>query len=266
MYDYHVHSNFSEDCEIPMADFVKEAVNRGISEICFTDHVDYDYTDPTISFNFDPGERLPAIKTLREQFGDRIKILDGIEIGVQPHVTGRCQDMVERWDFDFVIASMHTAGKSDLYNGDFFFGKTPEEAYGIYLQELYQSIKTFESFSVIGHIDIPGKYQKSVKALKPEDYFEYYEMIFKELVERGKGIEVNTSAMKKGRDHMMPSMPILKLYKKLGGEVLTMGSDSHVPSTIAFEFDYVKEMLLDLGFKYVCTFEKRKAIFNKLNK
>ncbi len=264
MYDYHVHSDFSNDCDIPMADFVEEAAKRNISEICFTDHVDYDYTDPSISFNFDPGERLQVIESLRKEYGKRIKILNGIEIGVQPHITGRCQALLEKWGFDFVIASMHTTSKEDLYNGDFFAGKTPREAYRIYLGELYESIQPFDGFSVIGHIDIPGKYQESVKLLRPEDFFEYYEMIFKELVENGKGIEVNTSAMSRGIDHMMPSLPILKLYKKLGGEVITMGSDSHSPTTLAFEFDYVRETLLDVGFKYVCTFYKGKPIFNKL--
>jgi len=264
MYDYHVHSDFSEDCEIAMPKFVEQAIKLNISEICFTDHVDYDYTDPTISFNFDPGKRLPVIKTLRKKHGDKIEILNGIEIGVQPHIIDRCQEMIEQWNFDFVIASMHTSEKSDLYNGDFFKGKTPSKAYEIYLGELYESIRTFKSFSVIGHIDIPGKYQESVRSLRPEDFFGYYEMIFKKLVEKGKGIEVNTSAMNKGRDHMMPSLPILKLYKSLGGEVITLGSDSHIPATLAFEFDYVREMLIDLGFKYVCTFRKGKPIFNKL--
>jgi len=89
-------------------------------------------------------------------------------------------------------------------------------------------------------------------------------MIFKELIEKGKGIEVNTSAMRRGRDHMMPSLPILKLYKKLGGEVITMGSDSHTPETLIFEFDYVREILMDVGFKYVCTFDKGKPVFNKI--
>ena len=264
MYDYHVHSSFSKDCDIPMEDFVEEAINRNISEICFTDHVDYDYTDPTIAFNFDPGERIPVIESLREEHGKKIKILRGIEIGVQPHISGRCQALLEKWNFDFVIASMHTAGKKDLYNGDFFADMPPREAYKIYLGELYESIKTLDGFSVIGHIDIPGKYQESVRILRPEDFFEYYEMIFKELIEKGKGIEVNTSAMRRGRDHMMPSLPILKLYKKLGGEVITMGSDSHTPETLIFEFDYVREILMDVGFKYVCTFDKGKPVFNKI--
>jgi len=264
MYDYHVHSNFSSDCDVPMEDFVEEAVKKNISEICFTDHVDFDYTDPTISFNFDPSERLPVIESLRKEYMEKIKILNGIEIGIQPHITERCQALIEKWDFDFVIASMHTADKKDLYNGDFFSGKTPSDAYRIYLSELYESVKAFEGFSVIGHIDIPGKYQKSVKALRPDDFFEYYEMIFKCLVENGKGIEINTSAMGKGKNHMMPTIPILKLYKKLGGEVITMGSDSHVPSTLAFEFDYVREMLIGLGFRYICSFRKGKPIFDKL--
>lgn len=264
MYDFHVHSDFSKDCEIPMEEFAKEAFNRKLSGICFTDHVDYDYTDPTISFNFDPGERLPILESLQAQYGEKLRIMNGIEIGIQPHVLDRCKTLVDAWDFDFVIASVHTADRSDLYNGDFFAGKTPKAAYERYLQELHESLVSFESFSVIGHIDIPGKYQKAVKALQPKDFFDYYEAIFNKLIYMGKGIEVNTSAMSRGRDHMMPSVPLLKLYKELGGEIITMGSDSHIPSTLAFEFEYVEHTLQNLGFPYVCTFESGKPSFHRI--
>ena len=265
MFDYHVHSDFSNDCEVPMAEFAEEAVRKGLSEICFTDHVDYDYTDPTISFNFDPGKRLEVLEPLRRRYADRLRILNGIEIGIQPHVLDRCRSLVEKWDFDFVIASVHTAGRADLYNGDFFRERSPRGAYRLYLEELLESVSAFDRFSVVGHIDIPGKYQKAVKALEPREFFDVYETIFKVLAEKGKGIEINTSAMGRGRDHMMPSIPLLKLYRETGGEILTLGSDSHVPATLAFEFDYVRDLLASLGFRYLCAYENRRPVFHRID-
>lgn len=39
--DYHVHTEFSDDSVYPMEQVVRDAIARGIDEICFTDHVDY---------------------------------------------------------------------------------------------------------------------------------------------------------------------------------------------------------------------------------
>ncbi|MGB7366155.1 PHP domain-containing protein, partial [Carnobacterium jeotgali] len=39
--DYHVHSDYSDDSWYLMEDVVKDAIQLGLKEICFTDHVDY---------------------------------------------------------------------------------------------------------------------------------------------------------------------------------------------------------------------------------
>ncbi len=73
---------------------------------------------------------------MRKMYGEKIKILKGVEMGIQPHIIERCKNFINNGDFDFVIASLHTCEKKDLYTGDFFVGKTPKEAYQKYLEEL----------------------------------------------------------------------------------------------------------------------------------
>lgn len=262
-YDYHVHSHFSADCEADMRDIVEMAIELRLKEICFTDHKDYDYCDSSINFEFDVAKYTNYINLMRESYGDKIKILKGIEIGIQPHIIQKCDKVIDEGNFDFVISSMHTCDRNDLYNGDFYKGKTPREAYLKYFEEILYCIKNFKSFNVIGHLNILARYNEAVAKEKLYNYFDILEVIFKALIERNKGIEVNTSSLRHSNTLLL-SADVLKFYYELGGEIITLGSDTHVPNTLAYEFDYIYEILKDIGFKYISTFEKREPKFVKI--
>ena len=45
MRDMHVHTEFSCDSEAKIVDYISEAKNKGITTICFTDHVDLNNND-----------------------------------------------------------------------------------------------------------------------------------------------------------------------------------------------------------------------------
>ncbi len=60
--------------------------------------------------------------------------------------------------------------------------------------------------------------------------------IFRELIERGKGIEVNTSGFRYGLEDTHPSYDLLKLYHQVGGEIIVPGSDTHKIDELAFRF------------------------------
>lgn len=262
-YDYHVHSRFSSDCDVDMKDIIERAIEFGIKEICFTDHTDYDYCDPSINFEFDIDEYTRYIDLMRNNYENKIKILKGIEMGIQPHIIGKCDRVIAKGDFDFVISSIHTCNRKDLYNGDFYRGKTAREAYLKYFEELLYCIKNFKNFNVIGHLNILARYNKAVAKEKLSSYFDILEVIFKALIERNKGIEINTSSLRYS-DTLLLSADVLKFYYELGGKVITLGSDTHVPHTLAYKFDYVYEILKEIGFKYIATFEKMEPRFVRI--
>ncbi len=98
--------------------------------------------------------------------------------------------------------------------------------------------------------------------------YEMYRDIFDEiltlLIEKGKGIEINTGGLKKGMRDLHPCMGILKRYRELGGEIITIGSDSHDTAHIADNFHRAYAALQECGFRYYTVFEKRIAEFRKL--
>ncbi|TCO79378.1 histidinol-phosphatase HisJ family protein [Marinisporobacter balticus] len=264
MYDYHVHSHFSADCNIPMQEMIQKGISLGLKEICFTDHIDYGYQDPSISFEFDPTLYTQEINQLTEKYKNQIKIRKGLEIGIQPHIIEECTTLVENGKFDFVISSIHTADKKDIHIGDFFLGKTPHEAYEKYFEELLICTQNFKNFNVLGHMNLLKRYQHHVQVQDIKNYFDIIKEIFSTLIYAGKGIEVNTSGFRYHLEEPIPDKELLSFYKSLGGEVVTIGSDSHQPDHLVYKFDYVYHLLKEIGFKYIAIFENMKPSFIKI--
>jgi len=261
MFDYHIHSDFSADCKTPMERTIKEAIRLGLDEICFTEHIDYDYPDKSIVFEFDLDSYDKKIAEMQDQYVEQLKIKKGVEIGIQPHQLGRYNDLIEKEHFDFVICSMHTTEIKDLHSGEFFKGIRQEEAYQIYYEELLYCVKHFKNFQVLGHLDLVKRYKKQETA---KDFHDIIREIFNEIIPAGKGIELNTSGKRYGMENGMPSTDILKLYKDLGGEIITLGSDSHVETTVAYDFKNSLELLQSLGYKFVSTFENKQPVFHRI--
>lgn len=261
MFDYHMHTSFSADSDAPMEKMIEAAIEKGFQEICFTEHVDYDYPDPTITFDLDVFAYDKKITELQATYADSITVKKGVEIGVQPHVLDWCDNFIEKEQFDFIICSMHATDGKNLHRGDFFEGRTPEEAYEIYFTEFHECLKQFKQYNIIGHLDLVKRYKK---VESERTFHEYIEPIFRTIIADGKGIEVNTSGFAYGLGSGMPSIDILKLYKDCGGEIITVGSDAHEPYQIGHRIKETYELLQSLGFEYVATFEDLKPQFHKI--
>lgn len=259
-YDYHIHSHFSDDCKTDMEEIVEKAIEIGLKEICFTDHIDYDNCYSEKEFEFNVEEYTGHINIMRDRYGDKIKILKGIEMGIQPHIIEKCDKVIENGNFDFVISSIHTCGRKVLYNGEFYIGKSAKEAYLKYFEELLYCIKNFNNFNIIGHLNILPRYNEEVAKENLMDYSDFLYEIFKALIERNKGIEINTSSFRYSNKFLL-SADVLKLYKELGGEIITIGSDSHTSDTLVHKFDYIYKLIKEIAFKYITTFEKMQPKF-----
>ncbi|WP_067726386.1 histidinol-phosphatase HisJ family protein [Oceanobacillus damuensis] len=261
MFDYHVHSKFSADCKTDMETTIEKGIQIGLEEICFTEHIDYDYPDKDWVFEFDLNQYDRKIKEMQQQYAGQIRIKKGVEIGVQPHLAAKHNALMKEESFDFVICSMHATEGKDLHSGEFFKDRTVDEAYEIYYKEFYECIKEFKAFSILGHIDLVKRYTKE-KSKK--NFYDIIGEIFKEIIPAGKGIELNTSGFRYGLENGMPSKDILKLYKEYGGEIITLGSDSHVETTLAYQFRESLELLQSIGFNYIASFEEQEPVFHKI--
>ena len=262
LWDLHMHSQFSGDSDAPLEDMLLTAIDIGLGGICFTDHLDIDYPDSPDLFLLDLPNYTASVSALREKYADRFPVRLGIELGLQPHLAALHADIIEQYPFDFVIGSSHLVHGIDPYYAKFYEGRKEEDCYLEYFESILENIKVFDSFDVYGHIDYVVRYgpTKNVNYVWTQ-YQDVIDEILKLLIEKGKGIEINTGGFKYGLGHPNPTEEIIKRYHELGGEIITFGSDAHVPEFVGYEFTRTAELAKKCGFKYYTVFENRKPEF-----
>ena len=280
--DYHVHTSYSDDSEYPMEEVVKDAISFGLDEICFTDHVDYgvkrDWDDPRgmtyrrggagepermALANVDYPRYATEIAALREKYKDQITLKMGIEFGIQTHTIPQYEKLFSVWPFDFIILSVHQVEDKEFWTQDFQRGRTQEEYNLRYYEEILALVQQYHHYSVLGHMDLISRYDKagpfSFEKIRP-----IVKEILKTIIFDGKGIEVNTSCYRYGLNDLTPSTDILRLYRDLGGRIITIGSDSHRKEHLGAYLTETISALKAIGYKEVYTFKQMCPIPHKL--
>ncbi len=253
--DLHTHTSFSTDSSQPMEDAVLTMIGKGLKTVCFTEHMDMDY--PGGEFLLDTTAYREMLFRLRNKYAGKLEILFGVELGLMDYLAPRLREYASGWDFDFIIGSSHLVDGIDPYEPD-YFGKFGDKN-GIlrYFESILANIRAFDDFDVYGHLDYVVRYSKA-KAYSPTDYAELIDEILKTLVSMGKGVELNTAGLKYGLGFAHPHPDILRRYKELGGEIITVGSDGHKSEHYAWDFDRASGILKQAGFEYYTIFRGRK--------
>lgn len=267
--DYHLHTSFSGDSTAPMEEMILKGIALGLTSMCFTEHMDMDfvYNKPEDEgiFDLNTDSYLYDFIRYKEKYADKIQLFFGVELGVQPHLRKALALYAKSYDFDFIIASSHLCNRKDPYYPYFYEGRSDEEAYREYFLSILDNLKVFSNFDVYGHLDYAVRYGKNKDADYSYDkYKDILDKILDTLLEKEKGLELNTGAAGYHLRDFNPCTDILKRYKELGGEIITIGSDAHKPSAIAESFQRAAGVLTDCGFRYYATFEKRIPEFHRL--
>lgn len=269
--DMHVHSHFSSDSkELPEA-IIETAIAKGFHYVYFTDHHDMDFpvniNEPEMNFQLDFDSYINKLYELREHYKGKIDVLFGVEQGICPQTAPRITELSNKYPFDFIIGSSHLTSleNGDPYHPEYYSGKTNIEAYREYFMSEAENVKLTDGFDVYGHLDYAVRYcPDKTFVYHFNDYRDIFEVLLKRLIENGKGIEINTAGITKiGYPH--PHIETLKLYKALGGEIITIGSDAHKKEDIGYGFDVAEDLLKNVGFQYYTIFKERKPEFIKLN-
>ena len=261
MFDYHMHSRVSFDGHDTGEAMARAALERGLKEICFTDHLDYDPLGQMGKMDFDTDAYCREYDTLEIP---GLKIRRGAEFGMDEHNVARFRQDLKRRPFDFVLGSIHFVDDLDVYFAPYWQGKTVFEAERRYLEAALTCVKLHDDFDVLAHLTYIGKTaaHPAPRAVPYGEHRELVDAILKILVAKGKGLEMNTSGVDRCGD-FLPSADYFRRFKELGGEIVTIGSDAHRSNRVG---QYSAEAYGILGdiFGYVCTYENRKPIFHKV--
>ncbi len=267
--DCHMHTQFSTDSDARPEEMIEQAIRLGMTELCITDHYDMDYPESLETgereFQLDTAAYEQNIRRLQEQYRGRIKLRFGVELGLQLHLKERMQRYVSQWPFDFVIGSMHLLNGKDPYYKELFQDMTDGELYRAYFKATAENLKNFHQFQSLGHLDYVTRYGKTASmGYDCGCYREELDEILKLLLEYEIALEVNTGGLKYGLGRTNPHRDIIRRYRELGGERITIGSDAHEPRHVAYGFDAAAELLRSLGYRYYTVFEDRRPYWRRL--
>lgn len=280
--DCHTHTQYSMDSEADIVGMTEKARDLGLAAFAVTDHCEcscwFDkeyYAEKGIDLEFfdyfgysrDFEASLSAVTALKEKYGD-LNLLCGTELGQPLADIEIAEKAVSDPRLDFVIGSLHQLpGEKDFYYIN-YYNMTADEIDDLlrrYFTEIYNMCR-WGKFDVLGHLTYCLRYMKIRNGitpnLKPLD--ELIAESLRSLAEKGKGIEINTSGLRQGFGTCFPSLKYVKLFKELGGEIITVGSDAHKIKDLGSNISDGMEIAKAAGFNEVCYFKERKPHFIKI--
>lgn len=266
--DYHTHSRMSPDAATPMADMARAAAAAGMNEICLTDHVEPVEWLPgrPAAETYDWQALEAEFASARAAVGDTISMRLGVELGDAFWDFARAERiMAAAPKLDFVIGSVHMFSEAyETWDLSVYAPEdehAPRRAIADYLESAYAMAK-WGKFSVLGHLTLPLRYfnEKLGFSLSFDEFGGEVEDIFRALIQNGCGIELNTN-----RGHTpLPDEKWLRLYRSMGGEIITLGSDAHQARYIGAGFSQALAMLEACGFRWVVTYRRHTPCFHAL--
>lgn len=261
MFDYHMHSIVSFDGHNTGLELARAAADRGLTEICFTDHVDFDASSPVQTMVFD-------VQRYNQEYDHLevpgLKIRKGMEFGLTDGNQSLLLQRLSQRHYDFVLGSVHFVDGVDVYYKEYWEGKIPAQAQQRFLEQTLAMVNAHQDFDVLAHMTFLMKspYNPVRAPLSFDAHREVMEEILRVLAQKGKGLEMNTSGVDRSVG-FLPTIDVFRRFHELGGEIVTVGSDAHRTDRVGQYCGQAARMLADI-FGYVCTFQDRKPIFHKI--
>ena len=257
MVDYHVHTEMSVDSRADMDAQCRRAAEIGLREIGFAEHFDlYPWND---GYGFYDYEVFAGkVEEARSRWGEKVTVRMGVEIG-EPHLYAEeIEGFLGEGAFDYVIGAVHWIG--DLYpeGEEYLTSHSMEDAYGLYLDEVRRAAEA-GGFEVLAHLDLVKRKGTQFHGPFPFERFrDRIAAILDAIIRRGIALEVNTSGLRQAARDTLPGMETIELYRELGGELITVGSDAHKPEDLAAGIPEALERIERAGFRAITVFEARR--------
>ncbi|MBO5176909.1 MAG: histidinol-phosphatase HisJ family protein [Lachnospiraceae bacterium] len=264
--DQHTHCNFSSDSDASPESMVVGAIEKGITHLCLTDHMDLDYPGTTKEeplFEFNVADYFTALTPLKEAYRDKLYLGIGIELGLRPgreDLNQQMHKLLTDYSFDFVLGSVHLLDNDDPYYESYWQNRTAKDILSKYFSDMLTSLKEYDNFDSLGHLDYLIRYIPPYCGEKDYIFREHQEVmdeIFKLLISKDKALEINTAGLIKGLPCFHPKLETLKRYLELGGKLISIGSDGHSPDKIATKFKETEELLRSCGISGYYVYKKR---------
>lgn len=270
--DCHTHSTNSPDGYNGPEAMVLNAVEKGLSVYALTDHCEInrwftyehytEHSNPEDTYDFAHDFEISMRDNLRlqEKYSDRITFINGIELGQAQFNFGLASAVASDARLDFIIGSCHQVRGYDDFAFTDYSVTDAQELVNRYYSEVYEICRWGE-FDVLGHLTYPLRYIEGNCGISVDMSMsdELIRESLKILIENGKGIEINTSGYRQKYGRPFPDLKYVKMFRDMGGEVISVGSDAHCTDDLGKGVKEGIELAQAAGFRYLTYFRKRKA-------
>jgi histidinol-phosphatase (PHP family) len=248
--DYHTHTAASPDGHHTLLDMALAAQAAGVTELAVTEHMDYGCQAEWKSRCRCAGA--DEYDSVREHV--YVTLVRGVELGQGHHEPEESGAFLDEYRPEFVIGSLHNLlCKIDFYYMTYTCADSAQELLRLYVEELFD-MAAWGRFDVVGHLTYPLRYMPQKLGVSFKPYYHRFADLFRLLRDNGKGIEVNVSGLSHPLNAASPDLPLLKLYKECGGEIVTVGSDAHYADRVGKHIGDGYSLLKSAGFDYVSSF------------
>ena len=274
--DCHTHSRNSFDADNDtVIERCERAMQLGLDAMAITDHcevnrfyekehyiIDFEQKYDDYCFGKAYESSMAEITAAKEIYKDKLNLICGIELGQPLSDMDVTEKILSDSRLDFVIASMHEMPKHDDFA---FLEYTKENVPGLLEKNFGEILKIAKwgKYDVLGHITYALRYIQGEYGIEVDmnPYTDAIEAIFRAVIENGKGIEINTSGLRQKYGDTFPTLQYVKLYRQLGGEIITIGSDAHSTADLAKGVSQGIEIAKQAGFDKIAYFKGRKPYF-----
>lgn len=257
----HTHTTFC-DGKATASEMAKAAYELGFVSLGFSGHSPLPYENDWAMTSEELPSYIETVRALQKDYQNKMEIALGIELDADSQI-----DLSE---FSYVIGSLHTLHKdgasfpvdaspvllkkccTEMFDGDFL------ALMRYYYEKLYDYVKR-QSFTVLGHFDLPLKYNKNCEFI--DETSRKYQSLSLEALDGILDIrpelifEINTGGiLRAGRPYPYPAPVLLKRLQSQGAR-MTLTSDAHRPDGLAASYDKVTRLLTEIGIKEIYRLE-----------
>lgn len=262
-FDFHTHSELSFDGKNTPEEMVKATIELGMTAYALTDHVESElFSAPDYRCDLTVHRAEKLLPPLREKYRGKIDFLYGVELGQPLQNLPLAEKLLKENDYDFVIGSLHAVtGYEDFYFLD-YRENDPVSLLDRYFEELL-AMAEWGKFDVLGHLTYPLRYISGENGINVDmaRWDSVIEKIFLALIKNSCGIEINTSGLRQKLGKTMPDEEYVQKFRQLGGEILTIGSDSHGTADLGKGIAEGITIAKKAGFTKIACFKNRKPTF-----
>lgn len=267
MYISHCHSKYSPDAKSELTEIIDIAVSRGVKALTITDHCNCKFTPERNDF-ITICACVDEINALKERYSDKIKLLVGVEIAEEIFRRSDGEKIRNARNYDVILGSCHEYKKGDVFlrtasqEFETWQAKEIDEFVSFYYTTVLTLIKETD-IDVVCHLTLPLRYLKRRGVEFDNTKFDYIiKEIYSLMIEKNLALELNTSGASSGT--FLPDEYYLKMYREMGGKLITVGTDSHVAENVTQGFLEGINLLKKVGFTEYFYYEKRKPIAVRL--